>query len=182
MFNANYQSCYPELESNPWTFVAGPYEKKQVVSLPPLSPVLLRDVASSDLRNMPVPVTRSVEECPTVYIIDSPRWNYEVRAYLDIDKNRDPRSLLWLNFMLSDRWAEIHTLLLNDSKNKYKGIVPTLNGPWGLRSPVFGDGTQLDAAMYSSNIKNTRWRKVEEDARPVELSFLKLKEGKLEDG
>lgn len=144
--------CYPELENNPWTFVAGPYEKKRIVETPSLTDGQMTLVGVPVL----IKTEHTLNDCPTVYIIDSPRWNYEVRAYLDIDKNRDPRSLLWLNFMLSDRWAEIHTL--------------------------FGDGTQLDAAMYGNRLGRTKWRKVGEDTRPVELSFLKLKEGKLEDG
>lgn len=170
--------CYPALEDNPWTFVAGPYDLKQVVEFPALTD------DQPSLVGVPVLIKTEhlINDCPTVYIIDSPSWNYEVRAYLDIDPDRDPQSTTWLVFMLSQRWADIRDLVLNDWKKKqYKGVLPDLAGTWGLRSPVFGDGMQLDAVLTGHKIRATKWRKVSDAARPVELSFLKLKEGKLEE-
>ena len=174
--------CYPALEDNPWTFVAGPYDLKQVDERKFLPSPFFPEGSTLGVVEVDT-TTHTINDCPTVYIIDSPRWNYEVRAYLDIDPERDPQSTTWLVFMLSQRWADIRDLIRNDCKKRqYKGILPDLTGTWGLRSPVFGNGMQLDAVLTGHKIRATKWRKVSDAARPVELSFLKLKEGKLEDG
>lgn len=172
----NPQQMYPaELNDNPWTFVTGPFTRQLEPVLPQLPEAVMLDLDAPP-PPPPPPLPYKEQWLPKVYVIDSPRWNYEARVYMDLNEG------IWLQFMLSDRWADMHTLLLNKHKNRIPdGMLPNLEGTWGLRSPVFGNGNQLDAVMNRHRVADYKWRKVKDlEGKPVELSFLKLREGKLE--